>query len=247
MFRTRACGGRGIWATPNLYTVETTLVGRDGAAWDQTTTRFGIREIRMERNPGFTEDEVKYPWTMFINGRREFLRSASWGGPPDIFYGRNSPEKYRRLVELAREGNINNLRIFGWHPTEVKQFYDLCDELGLTVWQDLIPLASVNLPEDAAFRDATYAEAIAVLKRLRPHPSVVLLEGGEESFYGKQGLEYNARVSRRPRRRRFARTAICPMSPLRRWTGHPCCTSWGSANPRTARTRTRSITPSAQC
>lgn len=178
--------------TPNLYFVETTIVGSDGAVWDRTTTRFGIREIRMERNPGFTEDEVKYPWTMFINGKREFLRSASWGGPPDIFYGRNSPAKYRRLVELAREGNINNLRIFGWHPTEVQQFYDLCDELGITVWQDLIPLASVDLPEDAAFRNATYAEAIAVLKRLRPHPSVVLLEGGEESFFGNQGLEYNA-------------------------------------------------------
>jgi beta-mannosidase len=179
--------------TPNLYSIETTLMGPDGEPWDETTTRFGIREIRMERNPGFTEDEVQYPWTMRINGKREFLRSASWGGPPDIFYGRNNPDRYRRLVELAREANINNLRIFGWHPTEVETFYDLCDELGLTVWQDLIPLASVDLPEDAAFREATYAEAIAVLKRLRPHPSVVLLEGGEESFYGKQGLEYNAR------------------------------------------------------
>ena len=85
-------------------------------------------------------------------------------------------------VRLAREANINNLRIFGWHPPEVDEFYELCDELGITVWQDLIPLASVRLPQDKAFRDATYAEAVSVIKQLRNHPCLVLLEGGEEAF-----------------------------------------------------------------
>lgn len=178
---------------PYLYQAEIVLVTDDGQVWDRVTTRLGIREIRMQRNPGYDENEVKYPWTMVINGKPIFLRSACWGGPPDIFYGRNSPEKYRRLIELARQANLNNLRIFGWHPTEIQLFYDLCDEYGITVWQDIIPIASVALPQDPAFRDATYAEAIAVLKRLRRHPCVVLLEGGEESFYGKEGLEYNAR------------------------------------------------------
>jgi len=48
------------------------------------------------------------------------------------------------------------------------------------------------LPQDESFRKATYAEAVEVIKRLRNHPSLVLLEGGEEMFYGTQGLEYNA-------------------------------------------------------
>lgn len=177
---------------PNLYVAETSVYNDQGVLSDRCKTSFGIREIRMAYNPGYTREEVRNPWTLMINGKRLFLRSANWGGPPDIFYGGNSPEKYRKLVQLARDANINNLRIFGWHPTEVDLFYELCNEMGITVWQDLIPLASVRLPEDQAFRDATYAEAVAVIKDLRSHPSLVLLEGGEEMFYGTQGLEYMA-------------------------------------------------------
>ena len=177
---------------PNLYVVETTVSDENGKMLDRMETTFGVREVRMERNPGYSKEEVHYPWTMVINGKRTFLRSANWGGPPDIFYGRNNFEKYRKLVNLARDANINNLRIFGWHPPEVDDFYELCDESGITVWQDLIPLASVSLPQDEEFRKATYAEAVSVIKTLRNHPSLVLLEGGEEMFYGSQGLEYNA-------------------------------------------------------
>ncbi|MBX7246776.1 MAG: hypothetical protein K1X53_14870 [Candidatus Sumerlaeaceae bacterium] len=177
--------------SPNLHNVDVVVSGPDGAVWDLKTTRFGIREISMERNPGYTADEVMYSWTPVINGKRTFYRSGNWGGPPDIFYGRNSGAKYRRLVDLAKEANLNNLRIFGWHPTEVDLFYDLCDEAGITVWQDLLPIASINLPRDRKFRDDTYVEAVACLKALRRHPCLTLLEGGEESFYGNEGLEYN--------------------------------------------------------
>ena len=177
---------------PNLYVAELTILDTAGALSDRVKTTFGIRDIHMERNPGYSEEEVHYPWTLVINGKRIFLRSANWGGPPDIFYGRNSDEKYRTLIHLAKGANINNLRIFGWHPPEVDYFYELCDELGITVWQDLIPLASVSLPRDESFREATCTEAVAVIKKLRSHPSLILLEGGEEMFYGTQGLKYNA-------------------------------------------------------
>lgn len=170
---------------PNLYVAEVTLFDDHGGLLDRTVKRFGIREIRMEHNPGFTQEEVHYPWTMFINGTPTFLRSAAWGGPPDIFYGRSGPEQYRRLVALAREGNINNLRIFGWHPTEIDLFYDLCDEQGITVWQDLLPMASDLIPPDDATHQAINAEAVAVIKNLRRHPSLVLIEGGEETFFSR--------------------------------------------------------------
>lgn len=201
---------------PNRYVVETSVFDESGSLSDRRETPFGIREIRMERNPGYTEQQVLHPWTLVINGKRMFLRSANWGGPPDIFYGRNSEEKYRKLIHLAREANINNLRIFGWHPTEIDAFYDLCDEMGITVWQDLIPLASVRLPEDEAFRKATYDEAIAVMKQLRRHPCLVLLEGGEEMFYGTQGLEYTAEFLKGLEQaiRPYTDLAYVPTSPL---------------------------------
>ena len=206
-------GGQG---TPHRYEAVTTVSDATGALLDRQTTRFGIRELRRAFNPGYTREEVRHPWTPVINGRPQFLRSANWGGPPDIFYGRNTPGRYRHLIELAREANLNNLRIFGWHPPEVDEFYDLCDELGLTVWQDLIPLASVRLPTDDAFREATYAEAVAVIRRLRRHPSLILLEGGEEIFYGTQGLDDNARFLQGLERaiRPYTDLPYVPTSPL---------------------------------
>jgi len=98
----------------------------------------------------------------------------------------------------------------------VDDFYELCDELGITVWQDLIPLASVSLPRDEAFRKATYSEAVAVIKTLRNHPSLVLLEGGEEMLYGSQDLEHNARflIEMEKAIRPYTDLPYVPTSPL---------------------------------
>ena len=63
---------------PHLHVVETTVFDDRGELCDRAETTFGIRQIRMERNPGYTESEVHYPWTLVINGRRLFLRSANW-------------------------------------------------------------------------------------------------------------------------------------------------------------------------
>ncbi len=166
---------------PNLYRGRIDVVD-NGRLLDRNETVFGIREIRMGWNPGFTRDEVSFPRTVFINGKRHFIRSACWGGPPDIFVGRTTPEKYRRLIELAKAANMNNIRIFGWHPPEVPEFYELCDRLGLTVWQDVIPLGTANIPQDEATIERIYQEAEAVVRERRNHPCLILLEGGEEAF-----------------------------------------------------------------
>ncbi|MEM6964656.1 MAG: sugar-binding domain-containing protein [Bacteroidota bacterium] len=166
----------------NLYTATVTVYDKKQGVLDTTTTTFGIREVKMTHNPGFTKDQVENPWTVMINGKRHFMRSGTWGGPPDIFMGRAHPHKYRELIRLAKEANLNNLRIFGWHPEEIPLFYQLCNEAGITVWQDVLPLASLSLPKDKAFRDAVFAEAIASVKEQRNHPCIVLLEGSEELF-----------------------------------------------------------------
>ena len=54
---------------------------------------------------------------------------------------------------------MNNIRIFGWHPPEIPEFYQYCDEAGLTVWQDVIPLGTANISQDEAFVERIYAEA----------------------------------------------------------------------------------------
>ena len=166
---------------PNLYTAKISLK-ENNVNHDYAETTFGIREVTMKWNPGFTKDEVSFPRTTLINGKPIFIRSACWGGPPDIFVGRTSEEKYRKLIALAKEANMNNIRIFGWHPPEIPIFYELCNEAGITVWQDIIPLGTGNLPRNKKFLDSIIAEGIAVVKERRNHPSLIMMEGGEEMF-----------------------------------------------------------------
>lgn len=175
----------------NLYKVKVVLKTETGIFQDNSETSFGIRELKMEMNPGFTKDEVENPWTVMINGQRHFMRSGTWGGPPDIFMGRAQEHKYRELIQLAKEANLNNLRIFGWHPTEIPLFYKLCNEAGITVWQDVLPIASLSLPEEPEFKEKVLEEAITVVKDLRNHPCMVILEGGEEIFMTAANRPHN--------------------------------------------------------
>ncbi|KAA3658247.1 MAG: beta-galactosidase [Calditrichaeota bacterium] len=163
-----------------LYIANVSLRNSQKKLLDADHEIFGIREIEMKMNPGFTKEQVENPWTVMINGKRHFMRSGTWGGPPDIFFGRASNEKYKEFIRLAKEGNMNNLRIFGWHPTEIPYFYELCNREGITVWQDILPIASLSLPKGEAYKRAIFSDAISVVKQLRNHPCMVIIEGGEE-------------------------------------------------------------------
>ena len=125
---------------------------------------------------------MSFPRTTLINGKNHFIRSACWGGPPDIFVGRTSVDEYRKLIQLAKDANMNNIRIFGWHPPEITEFYELCNEAGLTVWQDVVPLGTGNIPNRQSHLDSIITEAVAVIKERRNHPSLIMIEGGEEMF-----------------------------------------------------------------
>ncbi|MGB5512591.1 MAG: sugar-binding domain-containing protein [Woeseiaceae bacterium] len=165
----------------NLYNLRLSLT-QSNQELDNTSEVIGLREITMDFNPGYTRDENEFPWTFRVNGKRHFLRSACWGGQPSFLYGRNSLKKYEDRVAMVREANINNLRIFGWHPPEVPDFYRLCDELGISVWTNFT-LATQAYPEDQEFVDGVLHECIATVKERRNHPSQIFWMGGEEVFF----------------------------------------------------------------
>ncbi|WP_282039271.1 glycoside hydrolase family 2 protein [Saccharicrinis aurantiacus] len=180
----------------NLYKTRISL--KEGAVnHDFNETVFGIREVTSKWNPGFEKNvEVSFPRSTYINGKFHFIRSACWGGPPDIFVGRSGIEKYKELIRLAKEANLNNIRIFGWHPPEIPEFYQYCDEMGMTVWQDMIPLGTGNIPTEEEKLAAIFNEGVKVVKERRNHPSLIMMEGGEEMMlrtrdpqFGRQFLE----------------------------------------------------------
>lgn len=165
----------------NLYSVDVSI--HDGTAFqDREATTIGIRELEMVMNPTWTKEELDRPWTAMINGKRHYQRSACWGGPPDIFIGRITESMYRDYIRMAKEANINNLRIFNRHPVEVQLFYDLCNEAGITVWQDL-PITDMATIRPDSFKDAVIAESVSMVKQIRNNPCVIVLSGGEEALY----------------------------------------------------------------
>ena len=176
---------------PNLYDVNIKAI-RNEKVLDEINERFGIREIQMKMNPGFNEDEAENPWTFVINGKEMFLRSACWGGQPSFFYGRNSREKYEFYLKEAKECNINNLRIFGWHPAETNDFYEVCDELGITVWTNF-SFATQVFRDDDEYLQKVDAEIAEIVKTRRNHPSTLMWMGGEEVYFSEAHVQSNNR------------------------------------------------------
>jgi beta-mannosidase len=158
-----------------LYTIETRLTGAGGAPRDQRSTRIGLRtlEVVHVRDQGGKSFYVK------VNGAPVFMKGANWI-PADSFVTRMTDERYRFLLQSAADANMNMVRVWGGGIYEDDRFYDLCDQLGLLVWQDFMFACSMY-PGDAAFVQNVREEAIQNVRRLRNHPSLALWAGNNEN------------------------------------------------------------------
>ena len=158
-----------------LYRYRIRLV-RDGRTRDTVDGTFGFREVELEELP-LAQDTLSFSFR--VNGRKTFCKGANWV-PPDCFPGTVSPARYERLLLLAREANFNMLRVWGGGIYEHDAFYDLCDRLGLMIWQDFMFACSDYPDEHPDFVDNVIGEAEHQVRRLRNHPSVVCWCGGNE-------------------------------------------------------------------
>jgi beta-mannosidase len=163
---------------PDLYTL-TVEVQRSGRMLDRVTESVGLREITLRRNPD-TPPKAK-DWTFVVNGQPVYLRGANWV-PADAFPARMTEDDYRAWLEMARAANLNALRVWGGGLREKKAFYDLCDRMGLLVWQEF-PLACAFLtryPRSVEYLALVESETREIVRQVRNHPSVVLWCGGNE-------------------------------------------------------------------
>ena len=146
---------------------------------DSYSTTFGIRSFDLVASPNAAADAE--PWTFAVNGAREFVRGANWA-PLDAIPGRLARADYAARLTQVRDANINFLRVWGGGLREKRAFYDLCDEMGILVWQEF-PFAGAILdrfPRDRVFLDFVRGECAAIVSALRNHPSLVVWCGGNE-------------------------------------------------------------------
>ncbi|PGH31200.1 beta-mannosidase [[Emmonsia] crescens] len=160
-----------------LYTLSATL-SSNGVKLDSASKRVGLRRaelIQREMN-----DAEGTSFFFEINNIPVFCGGSDWI-PADNFIPRISPQKYHDWVKLMVDGNQVMVRVWGGGIFEEQAFYDSCDELGLLVWQDFL-FGCGNYPVFPSFLKTVKREAIANVKILRHHPSIVIWAGNNEDY-----------------------------------------------------------------
>ncbi len=161
------------YGEPNLYTLEVKLFSGEELL-DTSHAKVGMRQIRLIQEP----DEEGKSFIFNINGQDVFCKGANWV-PADSFLPKVNYERYSKLLSSAAEANFNMLRVWGGGVYESEEFYDLCDELGIMVWQDFMYVCA-GYPEEEWFLREAEREAMIAVLRLRRHPSIVVWCGNNE-------------------------------------------------------------------
>ncbi|MEO7264548.1 MAG: hypothetical protein ABIW38_06520 [Ferruginibacter sp.] len=124
------------------------------------------------------KDSMGTSFYFIVNGKPLFMKGANYI-PADVFLPRVKNADYRKILLMAKNANMNMLRVWGGGIYEADEFYDLCDSLNIYVWQDLM-FAGAMYPGDKAFMQNVKEEIKYQLHRLRHHKSIVLWCGNNE-------------------------------------------------------------------
>ena len=163
-----------------LYRVRLEVFAADGRLSDERTLRTGFRELHFGPNPGAPEGAL--PYTCLCNGKRVYLQGVNWV-PPTPLYGALRREDYEPVLARLRNMGCTMLRVWGGAVLEKEAFYELCDEMGLLVWQEFYQSSSGldNLPsEDPEVIADLATVSTAALQRRRHHPCLAAWCGGNE-------------------------------------------------------------------
>lgn len=147
----------------------------NGYLVDSVSIRSGIRSSELVMEP----DSIGTSFYFRINGRPVFIQGANYV-PNGHFPGQEGEGKRLQLLKDAAAVGMNMIRVWGGGVYEDDRFYEICDSLGLMVWQDFM-FACAMYPSDTSFMENVKQEVSDQLLRLRNHPSVVLFCGNNES------------------------------------------------------------------
>ncbi|MEO1165228.1 MAG: glycoside hydrolase family 2 protein [Chloroflexota bacterium] len=149
------------------YEVLIGVFDRDLNQLDYDKRTFGLCDFTLHK----VADSEKIDY-FACNGEVMNVKAALWV-PPSPYPGQTTKAQYRQLLQDAKDAHINMLRVWGGGVYESDYFYQLCDEMGIAVWQDVMGLAD-RLPEDDDFLTNMSDEISVVGARLRHHPCLAL-------------------------------------------------------------------------
>lgn len=177
-----------LWSPedPDLYDLHVELYDQEDHLLDDHESQIGLRTIELVQEP----DQYGQSFTFRLNGQNIYALGANWI-PDHSFPATVTREQYRDRLESAKAMGMNMLRVWGGGLYETEDFYDLCDELGILVWQDF-PYGCAYYPDDVEHQALAKKEAAHHIKRLRNRACLALWCGNNENhtmFDSKWGGE----------------------------------------------------------
>ncbi len=159
----------------HLYAITVELLDEAGELLDIDAKRVGLRTLSLQRK----KDRWGESFQFVCNGVPFFAKGANWI-PGDAFITRMDEGDYAHLLASAVAANMNMIRVWGGGFYENDVFFDICDELGLCVWQDFMFSCSTYPSFDKEWMANVKAEAIDNVRRIRHHACLALWCGNNE-------------------------------------------------------------------
>lgn len=205
----------------NLYIVDVTVEDEEGNIISERRIPYGIRKVKilqLEDLPGseyyekclkirssahiadydysIDKNESFFGFVVIINEVPVMCKGANWV-PSEPFVSEETPERITTLLELAAEGGMNMLRVWGGGIFETEHFYSECDRLGLMVCQDFLMACGDYPQEEADFCAQLKKEAEYITKRLRNNCSLIWWSGdNENAMWANDNMPvYNGRIA----------------------------------------------------
>ncbi|MFC2084654.1 glycoside hydrolase family 2 protein [Bacteroidota bacterium] len=170
----------------NLYILNIIVAGKDNRILDQNHMLVGIRTIELQ-----LENNNESNFRFLINGTPIYIKGVNWI-PVDSFLPRVNKDKYIKLLSLAKNANVNMVRVWGGGIYENDLFYETCCRLGLLVWQDFM-FACATYPKQESFMENVREEINYQVSRLRNYPSLTIWCGNNENewiWYQQNKVSY---------------------------------------------------------
>jgi beta-mannosidase len=170
----------------NLYLLKIKILDDANNVIDEVNKKVGIRTVELLHK----ENSINV-FKFKINDKIIFAKGANWI-PSDSFLPRITDSKYFSLLKVAKDANMNIIRVWGGGIYENDKFYEICDELGLMVWQDFM-FACASYPKHKEFIENVKNEVVQNVMRLQYHPSIIIWCGNNENewiWYQDQKISY---------------------------------------------------------
>jgi len=163
-----------------LYSLTVQLKNKSGYVLDEYIRKIGFRKVDWLPCENAREDAD--PWICEVNGEKLFIQGVNWT-PLLPNFADVSEKRYRRTLQTYKDMGVNLLRVWGGGFLEKEIFYNLCDEMGLMVWQEF-PLSSSGIdnspPTDTESIKMLGSIAREYIKRKQHHVSLIIWCGGNE-------------------------------------------------------------------